>query len=200
MKRHVLTLGIFLLLGAVVNVAVAWALVLSVPIDSMSSLSGPELPGRLPPEVEVTDEYTVFYGFELRSRGCTVVTITTNVVNERGREAALPLFTRVVSGWPLASLDGTSTTRAGRRVHAASLLFLPDVAVDYVRWSILPLRPRWPAFGVNTLAYASSLWLAACGPFVAWRFVRIKRGRCPRCGYPCGASPICAECGHQLRR
>ena len=59
----------------------------------------------------------------------------------------------------------------------------------------LPLIPIWPGFAVNTLFYAVVLWMLICGPFVLRRFIRVKRGRCVKCGYPMGESAACSECG-----
>ena len=60
---------------------------------------------------------------------------------------------------------------------------------------VLPLRPILLGSALNTLFYAAMLWLALCGPFALRRLIRVKRGRCPACGYPVGASPLCTECG-----
>ncbi len=64
----------------------------------------------------------------------------------------------------------------------------------------LPLLPIWPGFVVNTLFYAAVLWLLICGPFALRRFIRIRHGLCPACGYPMGESSICSECGAELPR
>lgn len=40
-------------------------------------------------------------------------------------------------------------------------------------------------------------WLAAR---VATRWSRYRRGRCMRCGYPVGESPVCTECGSAVAR
>ena len=63
---------------------------------------------------------------------------------------------------------------------------------------VLPLRPIWPGFVVNTLLYAVVLWLLSGGPFRLRRFIRVKRGRCPACAYPTGQSDACSECGKPL--
>src|SRR5688572_2165033 len=46
---------------------------------------------------------------------------------------------------------------------------------------ILPLRPLWPGFAVNTLFYAFILWLLFGAPFALRQWRRIKRGLCPKC-------------------
>ena len=62
----------------------------------------------------------------------------------------------------------------------------------------LPLRPLWPGFAVNTLFYAAVLWLLGYSVFATRRFIRMKRGRCVKCGYPRGESGVCSECGAEL--
>jgi hypothetical protein len=59
----------------------------------------------------------------------------------------------------------------------------------------LPLRPIWPGFAINTLLYAGILWPLFAAPFALRRRRRIKRGLCPACAYPVGASEVCTECG-----
>jgi hypothetical protein len=62
---------------------------------------------------------------------------------------------------------------------------------------MLPLRPIWTGFAVNTIFYATILWLLTLGPFTARRMIRRKRGRCLKCGYDLrgNLSPGCPECG-----
>ena len=42
------------------------------------------------------------------------------------------------------------------------------------------------------------LWLLLPGPFVLRRFLRLRRGLCPRCAYPMGMTDTCTECGATL--
>ncbi len=62
-----------------------------------------------------------------------------------------------------------------------------------------PAHPIWPAFIANTLFYAAFLWLLIPGPFALRRFLRLRRGLCPKCAYPMGESAVCTECGMALR-
>jgi hypothetical protein len=47
----------------------------------------------------------------------------------------------------------------------------------------MPLRMIWPGFVIDTLFYAAISGGVFFGFTSAKRFIRIKRGRCPRCGY-----------------
>ena len=63
---------------------------------------------------------------------------------------------------------------------------------------VIPLRPLWHRFAGNTFFYAIALWLLISGPFVLRRFIRRRRGLCPKCAYPAGESAVCTECGQEL--
>ena len=58
-----------------------------------------------------------------------------------------------------------------------------------------PLLPIWPGFAINTIFYATLLWLLIPGPFALRRFLRVRRGMCPKCAYPMCESAVCTECG-----
>jgi hypothetical protein len=61
----------------------------------------------------------------------------------------------------------------------------------------LPVVPCWPGFLIDSIFYALILWLLIPGPFVLRRLIRIKRGRCPKCGYDLRGDLKrgCPECG-----
>ncbi len=50
----------------------------------------------------------------------------------------------------------------------------------------------------NTIFYATLLWLLIPGPFLLRRYIRVKRGLCPKCAYPMGESAVCSECGKAI--
>ncbi len=63
---------------------------------------------------------------------------------------------------------------------------------------LIPYRPIWPGFALNTMLYAAMLWLLFAAPFALRRRVRIRRGLCPACAYPVGESDVCTECGQRV--
>jgi len=70
----------------------------------------------------------------------------------------------------------------------------PSRIFDY-----LPLLPLWPGFVIDTLFYAA-IWFGVFFGFVsARRFIRVRRGRCRRCGYDLRGEleQGCPECGWQ---
>jgi hypothetical protein len=74
----------------------------------------------------------------------------------------------------------------------------PTAPFDPQSSRLIPLAPIWHLFAVNTLFYAPILWLLICGPFALRRFLRRRRGLCPKCAYPMGDSSVCTECGKAL--
>lgn len=93
--------------------------------------------------------------------------------------------------WALA-VPGTTRTRAG-------------TGAINVPW-LLPLRPIWPGFAINTAFYATCYLLVILPLGAALRAAarqrRRRRGICihRRCGYPIAGLHTCPECGKvQLR-
>ncbi len=65
---------------------------------------------------------------------------------------------------------------------------------------ILPWRPLWPGFAINMIFYATLPWLLIPGLVALRRFLRVRRGLCPKCAYPMGESSVCTECGGALAK
>jgi hypothetical protein len=103
-----------------------------------------------------------------------------------------------VRGWPCYSLRSTYTKPHPDAVitvlEGIELTPWTPAAVGWPEPRILPTALIWPGFAVNTIFYATLLWL----PFVLRRFVRVRRGLCPACAYPRGESDVCSECGKAL--
>ncbi len=205
MRRWFLTIPAFLLLGAVVNVAVAWGCALRADFQSPKRImSWPVLiPARW------TDGH-------LRASSDLGVT---EVYALRIRTDCLPHQYVFAAGFPTRCLylkahRVTTGCIAPPRGGSNSMLpwnWEPDSWRDGLKvpaaWSwlsrrgrmcFLPTEPIWPSFAINTLFYASTLWLLIPGPFVLRRFLRLRRGLCPKCAYPMGESSVCTECGGLL--
>ena len=62
---------------------------------------------------------------------------------------------------------------------------------------MIPLRPIWPGFAINTIFYAAIVWLLSLLPFKVRRLVRRNRGHCLKCGYDLRGTSggVCPECG-----
>ena len=197
-KRRLLIAAIFLLAGAVVNLAVAWAFAAWTPLAPAQSLSideAGELWQRLSPAhsierprqiagsehrcwgeryasvYELREAVTWFDLVEVGERQSGVPALALRLIYVRGDVGMHPRH------WYVGALGGP--TKHGR-------------------FATLPLIPVWPGFVLNTLFYATLLWLLIPGPFVLRRFIRVRRGLCPACAYPRGESNVCSECGKAL--
>ncbi|MCH7849745.1 MAG: hypothetical protein IIB53_15465 [Planctomycetes bacterium] len=91
---------------------------------------------------------------------------------------------------------------SGRQYQTRYAVATVPVSYQWEAWLITDTRPLavlpiWPGFGINTLFYATILWLLSFGPFTARRFIRNKRGHCIKCGYDLGHADhrACPECG-----
>ncbi len=201
MKRRLLTIAIFLLLGAVVNVVVAWGCILILLPglhDEYERMLMGEQAARLV-EWPFTDGPTPdqCIAFEERRTGWSEKTVDWGPVDD---DPGILVSVSVLSaGWPAYSLLGRFLWELDTGRHEYALM-VPDWArpstgrrrlVEY-----LPLRPMWPGFVMNTVFFATLLWL----PFALRRFLRVRRGLCPKCAYPMGESSVCTECGGVLAK
>ncbi len=196
---------IFFLLGAVINIAVAWYWILFVPhvpasIFGLISFGfGDEIKERLPQYVFVRSDLFDFNEFELKNRGYEFYSVSGTEVASNGVDSAVPLLMISKAGWPIFSFEGLYFMTA-KGVETSFFFFVPTPLMDHVENYYLPLKPTWPGFVVNTALYGGIPWLLFCGPFILRRYRRRKRGQCVKCGYPIGKSNVCTECGFALKR
>ena len=229
MKRRLLIAAVFLLAGAVVNVAVAWGIVLVPPPHRRVAATGAivELRRWLTAKTALSSEpieasvwpRDVPAHWPRMSRANRVRRIgfekDTYIGDKNGPDHRRTEFFYIDiadAGWPCWSLESEAwldmvlhrrpsrheeTRRDGQPEHTLWLTGIP-VSTNGSRfmadWRRLPIRPRWPGFAVNTLFYAAILWL----PFVLRRWLRVRRGQCPKCAYPMGEAAVCTECGKTL--
>ena len=196
MKRRLLTIAVFLLLGAVVNVAVAWGCALFV---SYGTVSGTEVGRDDPRARDLVGSKRPGMGLVIEGSGY-------------GHEFLRVIYRTDPSPKSSVRTEEQHTVRAGLPLRCLvgrlnSVSTGSEESEEYVgAWPLprqrkspfLPLRPLWPGFALNTLIYAAILWLLIPGPFVLRRFLRVKRGLCPKCAYPMGESGVRTECGRLL--
>ncbi len=213
MKRWLTKLVVFLLLGAVVNVAVAWGCAACLQVDSLAS-SGGTLYGP-PSRPEVTNWLK-----EWESRTGMNLTWWTNQHEGFGARETRFIWKSNQRSYMVPSSDDVRFIEAGLPRHALrggriKRAYDPRLAVVFPQtdhgvfsvgeysWCLrkqsrlLPLHPIWPGFAINTIFYAALLWLLTLGPFTARRMIRRKRGHCIKCGYDLRGefSSGCPECG-----
>jgi hypothetical protein len=109
-------------------------------------------------------------------------------------------------GWPLYCMWSSSTSTV--HLENPQYSFHQGIELgqsDGMKWQdvrVLPLRPIWPGFAINTLFYAVILWLLWIAPGKVRRLVRVRQHRCPACGFIIApgtcANGLCSECGATL--
>ncbi len=195
MRRRLLTIAIFLLAGAVMNVAVAWGCAVT-PSATLAIWIAPtqnsdedrrwgshHAPADFPRTTEGRTRSPV-----VQSVGIEVVTFYEKWDGKMMANGTGALAIRSRYGWPVLAVEGAVWYKGGPSPLGSLLWWL---------WRV-PLLPIWPGFAINTLFYAVILWLAIPGPFALRRFIRVRRGLCPKCAYPIGESAVCTECGAEL--
>jgi hypothetical protein len=223
-KKMAIKLVLFLLLGAIVNVAVAWGCAVFLnPLTKQYQTSG-----------ESVREGRYWRIWSWRRTG------NTTVLSQRGPlPAATTFLTRVdpkqlcpewflavirennapdariaaACGWPMPSLWHHSEIDSAQRIANRHGTLSIGLSSRSLPWPSpiaaprdLPLLPLWPGFAINTIFYAAALWVVFATPGVIRRRRRHFRGQCIHCGYDlrghripgapeAGHSAKCPECG-----
>ncbi len=225
MKRRLLIVAVFLLAGAVVNVAVAWRFAVWVaPFGPSPLISGGTWldsahlwmthidpgPGyaQVTSIVDLIEESRRQSGRAIRWAGPAADAIPQWSSLEKPRPTPGVHFESAF-GWPWLALtyEGavkrpSSARRGAQEIYGGIVLSQPALGAPDRPLRVLPLRPLWRGALANTVFYSAGLWLVwylkILRPFTLLRRLRIKRGRCPACGYPMGESAVCSECGKAL--
>ena len=196
MKRRLLIIAVFLLLGAVVNVAVAWgcawwprSAIWIGDDEDLHVLPSSRDVGWWNKHVFPLFDADIDVLWESPDLGVEIRWFSGTDSNQRSVSAG-----HVLSGWPTRSMSGETWDAVvpGQRPKWSNRRAM------FVGRGFIPLRPLWPGFAINTLFYATLLWLLIPGPFALRRFLRVRRGLCPKCAYPMGESGVCTECGKPL--
>ncbi|MEE9128699.1 MAG: hypothetical protein V3T84_01680 [Phycisphaerales bacterium] len=214
MKRWLAKIVVFLLLGAIVNVAVAWGCYFGVRVANQP---GDQVIRRV--SLDVAEFWLIqqavgrtrvvwdFYGAVPRQlgevRGPADYTLLGSDRESRDL-AGYPLRSlwSIYSG-PVATYSFPIDFRVPPLQETAT--FGPvTMATEPVRirdrttpiWKAVPLRPIWLGFAINTVFYALILSVPFA-PFTLRRLIRRKRGHCIKCGYDLRGdfSAGCPKCG-----
>ena len=113
------------------------------------------------------------------------------------------------SGWPLIALSSERRRAANFTQEQRWGLVVPGKGRRHIGQffgaptpRVLPLRPVWPGFIVNTLAYATVWLVLLMIPGAIRGRRRTRKGLCRHCGYDLSATPStnpCPECGRIAR-
>ncbi|MCC6907290.1 MAG: hypothetical protein IT430_05050 [Phycisphaerales bacterium] len=215
---------VFLVLGAIVNVAVAWGCALNVPnaqryatntVRESATFCDPYAPDAA--MIDVLDRFG-----SQRIDNWSRVTNPLTLTERRGsfpgfpgrvwwpdtdRDAWRPDVYNIASGWPMLSLRA----RYQFGMPEIGMLFANDSVSRTVGWEyafvlgerdqqrvVLPLHPITVGFVIDTCFYSVCVAALAYGLAGRRRMIRLWRYQCPACGYPRGTSPVCTECGEAL--
>ncbi len=202
-KRRLTKLVLFLLLlGAIINVGVAWGIWVCGDRPEINPFGGWMNGGRMwiehggtgirPRSQRTTTftylahgEYTAtLSAFGMRFRD----TVTYASVAPKSGVHAWSCVAEC--GWPLMCL----TLRESKTIPGVGKGRQGALQIGGV---VVPSHPLWPGLAINTIFYAAILWLLTLGPLTARRMIRRKRGHCIKCGYDLRGefSAGCSECG-----
>lgn len=216
MGRTIRTIALFLLGGAIMTVAVAWAcaaLVLVKPgaVGFSSVTRVAHLGDEKWSSVYECKALGTRRMFSMRDTDFYFDYTTTVMVDEAqlfpgwARQTAAGRHDSVAvheaRGLPLQAMSCEIMTRGGREWRTAPSLggiaLTPSSQGFAVRSRALPLRPIWPAFAADSMFYAAILLVSVRGPGAVRRLVRNRSGRCVACGYDLRGerSHACPECG-----
>ena len=213
----------FLLLGAILNVALAWGLAIWTPMSDAPRVGFVNISGGGgSQEAWVVRSSHAFGSTWVSSTWLMLFDGRTHLEGQINE--SLPNWADISS--PAASyvqgdVDLDERIALARGFPALTLwcdLRLHDPESDYgvdggakLGWigdpstykrfpRVLPLRPIWPGFAINTIFYAVIVWLLFSFPFTLRRTRRIKCGLCLKCGYDLRGSDsqACPECGKPI--
>ncbi len=208
MKRRLAQLVVFLLLGAVVNVAVAWGCALWAPMVSSGPNSRGEYsklaPGMPWPRSVPADWPSLHSGSWGVGWVMTTGTFSGNIPEDQaiaeGRPSLYGLSV-ILLGVPFRTLEcqfQMQIYEPYRRIDTMiAAIYSPEIISSSGSMGCIPLRPIFPGFAINTVVYAVILWMLWSSPFKVRRMIRNKRGRCIKCGYDLRGTSEggCPECG-----
>ena len=202
MKRRLVIATVFLLAGAVVNLAVAWACALWSPMAAVTDPGSrvarlrPATPFEKRRLVEYGVVLTTDYAYVADLRGIgTARAVVFPITDQMARAVCVYGCPRgydlYSAGWPAHCVAGFVQDDHPRKETHEYLDVIRVGPYGDGSFRQVPYRPMWLGLMVNTLFYAALLGL----PSVVRLLVRVRQGLCPKCGYPIGESDACSECG-----
>jgi hypothetical protein len=218
LKRRLLKLALFLLLGAIINVAVAWGCAWQCGTRGVGQPS----PARLAsPAVQAWEAHTAdlvesasqsgqfLYAEDLdalgvRRRVSHESLISGGAFHALREETAF--FISTDAGWPCYCLRGyqllkTDMAWSPSNWNCSNGIEVPSRVVngEVLVHPVLPTVIRPLSFMCNTILYAAMFWALFGGPFALRRHSRVRRNLCPHCAYPVGTNDVCTECGKAVK-
>ena len=210
MKRHLFKLVLFLVLGAIVNVAVAWGCAYWINLTSI-------IPRGTSPKRYSMSTWQVFDHFDRMGAsrmawrlppfivtGVGTLNIDSYIQTLPQEDVPHMQLGEVLDrrGFPMLSMECefiNTTDKPWNPIYQVEygIMLETTPGSDERGLRAIPLRIVWLGFVFNTIIYAVFLWLLTLAPFTARRMIRRKRGRCIKCGYDLRnvEHEKCPECG-----
>lgn len=182
-----LAILIFLLIGAILNIAVAWACTLWSPLSTSGVLA--DYPEYRADVSGLPDDHAIMTA---RSSGFGVArfTFTWHV------PAEAHAIWHIRAGWPYPALSGQSDV-AGETTGALITPRWLHGNIDKPERRPLPITPLAGGFAINSALWGLLLGLLFLGPPWLKRLHRKRSDRCITCGYDLSGADHCRcpECG-----
>jgi hypothetical protein len=207
MKRRAFKLLLFLLAGAIINVAVAWVCVSMVQLEGLDeepSIEAQQLFQQLKdpcgPEQNGQISQTVRTGFGVKQ---SIITVRCYGGGCFPYELTAPARATLAAGWPMNGLRGSVDADYGiwnrENCWRSPLYEESSFLSSNEDWRDLPIGVT-AGFAFNTIFYAAIVWLLFFVPGAIRKRVRRKRGQCAACGYSLreSVSEKCPECGAMI--
>lgn len=207
MTRSIGAISAILLVGAVFNVAVAWACAMQA---QFALAHEPERFG-----CARQGQFVVSF-FQFNDFGSSRILLN---VSDNASSTNIHFPAEPLPHWAKPSIDeaggalnGFAIDAAGLPIRCLTCMWVDNwtlcngiaiksgsQAVSVQRgYSALPTRPIMWGFVFNTAFYSIVIWGMFIVPFALRRRRRIARGMCPQCGYDVRntTTSVCPECGH----
>lgn len=204
MKRRWQTPRTFILWGAIISILLAWLCVFTPGGNLVLTASGASWPkGMTIGDYQTADIDERGYGWDR----------TSHDVKLTNPDRSITYKVRISwrAGWPLRAMWAGYSGE-----HATATIRHDELGIPLRPWTGVPVpgADRWlkgpqsdarrlpliplPGLIVNAMFWGAALWLVVRGPRLLRGGIRARRGLCPACAYPMGASPLCSECGKDL--
>src|SRR6266850_536986 len=221
MRRHLATAIIFLGLGAMANVMVAWSCVefakrcnFDARVTARMRQESWDASGDHASSITVN---SVFIG-----AGTDLAIIIERVKNSASSRNMFGSGTEIHefrAGWPTRSFVGndrraidpqsmygllTPSRRSMLLNRPLTLTFdIPGITMPasgpLTVKRLLPLDPMPWGFLINSIFFGALIWLGCLVCRLVRGAFRAIHHRCRHCGYPVGVSPVCTECGRRVK-
>lgn len=206
---------LFLLLGAVVNVAVAWgcAIVRGDPSAGSRRMryQGQGYRTFIDAATGFGCAFVIEYSPRVNGHAYSAPPIYSDRTWwEPNATTKMAAIAHIGCGWPMLALSArVRPTPASAGAEQRSIVIEDGFVLgakalnpprDETLPIILPYQPIWFGFAVNTGGFGGVLLAIFVVPGAIRRLVRRRQRRCPACGYPRGSSAVCSECGRLLKR